>query len=311
MKTLRYVCLFLTVLAVFSAALMAQSPAYQFKAVLQPGMAIGGHVFDQQTVVEPDLAFNDQGVVVFVSHWQLADQLEHTAVFTQQRQVAAVGDVIEGHTILVIAGAWPVINALGQVAYPALYANDPGKKDVRLGLFIDRHLSMTLDSSDAVPPFALDNNGKVSLVKATSSSRCEVPPFPMPQGWLSGDHVTPGPIASHRTQASTGVRFYDSSVLGRITLPTRTVQYAADCRPLVIVLGDGKQYEAWTSAGLLTYMKRGFGYLFNGFPTAVPAGSFLRADTTLRMNRRGQVALPVTLHNGTTILVGTPSGGGR
>ena len=137
---------------------------------------------------------------------------------------------------------------------------------------------------------------------------CKPPEYPYPYEWNIGTAVT-GPIASHVSEAPAANHTYDSPFFGRIATPFREVQCSAAGTPLVIVVGDAKQrlYEIYTGNGLLTHTRTG-GYLdLPGITGNVLPGEIIRGDTSIRINREGQILLPVMLDpSGSALLLATP-----
>jgi hypothetical protein len=131
----------------------------------------------------------------------------------------------------------------------------------------------------------------------------------MPPEWQLGDEPG-GVIASHIIEAPGKTRPYDSPFYGRINSPIRVTQFSLDCRPLLIEISDSAtrgRIEIWSPAGLVTYLQPSGFFAFNGLRQRVPPGSFVRAETTIRVNARGQLAIPVSLSpHGSAILIGTP-----
>jgi hypothetical protein len=131
----------------------------------------------------------------------------------------------------------------------------------------------------------------------------------LPAEWQLGDEPG-GVIASHIIEAPGKTRPYDSPLYGRINSPIRVTQFSADCRPLLIEISDSStrgRIEIWSPAGLVTYLQPSGFFIFNGFQQRVPSGAFVRAETTIRVNARGQIAIPVSLSpHGSAILIGTP-----
>jgi hypothetical protein len=138
---------------------------------------------------------------------------------------------------------------------------------------------------------------------------CNPPAFPFPPEWQIGDDPG-GVIASHLVEGQGKTRPYDSPLYGRINSPIRVTQFSADCRPLLIEISDAAtrgRIEIWSPVGLVTYLQPSGFFIFNGLKQRVPPGAFTRAETTIRVNARGQIAIPVSLSpEGPAILVGTP-----
>jgi hypothetical protein len=138
---------------------------------------------------------------------------------------------------------------------------------------------------------------------------CEAPEWPYPSEWNIGTAVI-GPIASHVSEAPAKNPIYDSPFFGKIPKPFREIQCSGAGTPLVIVIGDTKQrqYEIWAGNGLLTHT-RADGFLdLPGITGNVLPGQIIRGDTSLRINRVGQILMPVTLDpEGTALLLATPN----
>lgn len=140
-----------------------------------------------------------------------------------------------------------------------------------------------------------------------------LPKFPYPPEWEVGASMT-GPITSHVWEDPVSGRTYDSPFFGRMNSPFRNLQFASDCRPQLIVIGDNavRRYELWSPAGLLMHTGPDGFFRFEGFSGKVAPGPLVRSDTPLRINRLGQVALPVKFDaEGWSILLATPTEGSR
>lgn len=149
-----------------------------------------------------------------------------------------------------------------------------------------------------IPPFPV-----------TRTASCPVPAFPLPANWQIGADGS-GPIASHGFEGTIQGRIYDSPLFGKLLHPIRTIQYASDCRALLIAIGDSNskgRFEVWTPEGFLTYAKPDGTWNFPGIPMNVTSAVFLREHSGLRINRSGQLLLPVSLAQGSALLLATPS----
>jgi len=139
---------------------------------------------------------------------------------------------------------------------------------------------------------------------------CAMPAFPMPEEWQIGAE-TEGPAAVHGFEPEVSGRKYFSQLYGPLNAPFRIVQFNRACKPLLIAIGDINakgRLEVWAPSGLVTFQRPDGSYEFNGFSGTVKSSSFLRADSTIPINRRGQVVLYVTLSpQGHALLLGTPS----
>jgi hypothetical protein len=140
---------------------------------------------------------------------------------------------------------------------------------------------------------------------------CNPPAFPFPPEWQLGDDPG-GIITSHLVEAPGKTKPYDSPFYGHISAPIRVTQFSEDCRPLLIEISDTSirgRIEIWSPAGLVTYLQASGFFAFNGIAQHVPTGAFTRAETTIRINKHGQFAIPVSLSpHGSAILIGTPTG---
>jgi hypothetical protein len=157
--------LLITTALLASLTLNAQQPTSNltFRAVLLPGMSIGGATFTSETTLR-GVALNDAGEIVFVA-W-VTEPYVGNAIFTSQRAVARAGDVIDGKHIALIANdAAVAINASGQVAYEAWYGDTT---DIArggfpsLGIFVDKHLALTPHTGGPTD-FTLTDDGHVVL----------------------------------------------------------------------------------------------------------------------------------------------------
>jgi hypothetical protein len=139
---------------------------------------------------------------------------------------------------------------------------------------------------------------------------CAMPAFPLPEEWQIGAE-TEGPAAAHGFEPEVSGRKYFSQLYGPLNAPFRIVQFNRACKPLLIVIGDINakgRLEVWAPSGLVTFQRPGGSYEFNGFSGTVNSSSFLKADSTIPINRRGQIGLYVTLSpRGHALLLGSPS----
>lgn len=120
-----------------------------------------------------------------------------------------------------------------------------------------------------------------------------------------------GPVTSHGFESDVANRTYDSPFYGKVTTPIRTIQYAADCTPQLIAIGDANirgHLELWTPEGSLTYLKLDGAWNFPGIEQRIVSASFVRPDSGLRINRKGNLLIPVTLTQGMALLIATPGG---
>lgn len=145
---------------------------------------------------------------------------------------------------------------------------------------------------------------------AQPPASCAMPKFPFPIEWDMGAQMG-GPTASQTFDPPAAGRVFDSPYYGHLNAPFRAIQFDADCHPLVIAIGDSSsrgRFEVYTPVGTLTYRNPDGSYQFRGFSGNVESASFVKTDAMLRINRKGQVLIPVTLTpNGYALLLGTPS----
>lgn len=119
-----------------------------------------------------------------------------------------------------------------------------------------------------------------------------------------------GPIASHVFDPAASGRTYLSPYYGILNTPFRTILFGSNCQPLLIAIGDGSargRFEVWSPLGMVTRQKPEGFYEFKGFAGNVQSSSFLKPDA-MRVNKRGQVLIPVSLSpQGYALLLGTPT----
>jgi hypothetical protein len=132
----------------------------------------------------------------------------------------------------------------------------------------------------------------------STAQTCPLPDFPFPANWNPN---SAGPVTSRRLDAP-GFR----SEKGRM------VYYDAECHPVLIALLDGgvegsfDTKEARSPNGLLAVADSN-GVLKSG-ELSEPAANFIRPDTLLRINSRGQIAIGLTYNRPfPTILLATPT----
>ena len=122
-----------------------------------------------------------------------------------------------------------------------------------------------------------------------------------------------GPIMSGVFDPALNGRGYYSPFFGQIAAPWRTVQFGPTCKPILVSVGDTanrSHMEFWTPAGPLMFTRPDGSLELNGFAEKALPGNLARADTPIRVNRRGQVLLPVTTGgSGFAVLLANPLGG--
>jgi hypothetical protein len=135
------------------AAFGQQPPAYRLRAVLRPGMTIGGHTFDRDTAITAAV-INDAGEVAFVARWN-----DHSSVFTLKRLVSNGQGFIEGVALLGIpVNAHIAISPSGVVAYQAFY----DVSDIP-GIFVERRPAIYSDPTDLnLGDFTVNDDGHAS-----------------------------------------------------------------------------------------------------------------------------------------------------
>jgi hypothetical protein len=160
-------------------------------------------------------------------------------------------------------------------------------------------------------PTAPPSQQALAAAQLARAVTCPLPAFPYPAEWEQLGAAVSGPITSHSYDGPPNAKAFESSLIGKLPTPFRTLQFASDCRPLLIAIGDNSrrgQFEIWTPAGLLTHT-RADGFLeLPGFGKNVLPGSLVRSETSARINRRGVIAFPVVYDTDSyTILLATPA----
>ena len=124
-----------------------------------------------------------------------------------------------------------------------------------------------------------------------------------------------GPITSGVFDPAVNGRGYYSPFFGQIAAPWRTVQFGANCKPLLVAVGDTanrSHIEFWTPSGPLMFTRPDGSLELNGLVEKALPGNLARADTPIRVNRRGQVLLPVSIGtSGFAILLANPLAGAQ
>jgi hypothetical protein len=172
-------------LAVMLASIngFAQQPAnaFDFRAVVQPGMTIGGHTFTSKTTVS-NAAINDAGEVAFVANY-FDGTPERSSILTSRRLIVKEGDAVDAKFIVLIPPDSAVkINNAGQVAYGAWYADTQeiarGHEASGFGIFVERHLFSTVDinSLGRIPMFTLTDDGQIIIGNANPSADAKPKP---------------------------------------------------------------------------------------------------------------------------------------
>ena len=102
---------------------------------------------------------------------------------------------------------------------------------------------------------------------------------------------------------------YDSTYAGHFDAPFRIIHFTSNCKMLLMSIGDPSLgvIEVWARNGLLTYLKLDRTYQLGDLTEKVKSDSFVRAESTLRVNRRNEVLLQVNLSpRGSALLLATP-----
>jgi hypothetical protein len=124
---------------------------------------------------------------------------------------------------------------------------------------------------------------------------CKVPAeFPYPASWSFGD-VMSGPITVHVFDAPPRPRPYDSPRLGHIVSAVRSIQCGSDGKPLLIAIADSSKPGSWelfSPQGIVAFARDGF-LKINGFEDAISAANVIGGDSPIRINRRGDIVIPV------------------
>lgn len=182
MKHLTILPLILTLLLSTAAWSQQPSSVYEFRVLVQPGMTIGGHTFTPDTIID-SVALNDNGETAFVVHWRNRDGQTSAAVFTPERLVAHESESTGGNFIVVIpADGRLAINAAGQVAFEAIYGEEPDLAEGWDGIFVDGHLALRRSQDSEGSPFTFTDDGQVVSGLQKTSAIPAPPISPAPQG---------------------------------------------------------------------------------------------------------------------------------
>lgn len=164
MKSINALFFAVAVLLTPAANCQQQATAFDFRAVVQPGMTIGGHTFTEDTTID-SASLNEAGEVAYLCHW-LEKNGPSGGVFTSHRLVASQGEIFDKGTNLTFLVILPehstvAINAEGSVAYVGEYAGKDA--DGANGIFVEKHLA--LGPLDFDPRFTLTDDGQVLLTR--------------------------------------------------------------------------------------------------------------------------------------------------
>jgi hypothetical protein len=294
--------------------------------------------------VAPALAIDEQGRVIYEATY-LEDGTTHVGVFREERFLFAVngpgsaddftlspdGRVVPKPGIAVTPPA-PKVNTQPNSTAPAPKTDDGGGSAPQIKLkkkWLDvankySPVAITPDVLSGPPkakqpppskPIATqsrpDAPAPVAVAQPARPTVCPLPVYPMPAEWVIGADLK-GPITSSLFDGPGPAkpRAYESPFFGHMASPFRTVHFAADCSPQVIVIGDAAlrgKFELWTPQGLLTVTQLD-GYLqLPGFSGKGSSGDFVRRDAPLWINQRGQIAMSVSIApEGYAIVLATP-----
>jgi len=184
-------------LALLALSAYAQPPAFQFEALIKSGVTVGSHTFNAYSSVTA-VALNDSGEVAFAAQYSDHPSPDNAGVFTSKRVVARQGDAVGGkYLVLIPTDTRIAINAAGQVAYEAWYADtreiaNAGEAS-GLGIFVDNRLAMSPapDSSATLPAFTLGDDGQVTLANAPQAVNGPQSQTPKTPGLLSRVRIKP------------------------------------------------------------------------------------------------------------------------
>jgi hypothetical protein len=329
---------------IFAAAVHWADPAGgEHSAVLTPQRIVvkSGDSIEGRTILHitsPAIAMNNAGLVAFEATFAdaRAGGISRTGVFIEHRFMIALDTSAGTAADFTLTEDARIIPTAGTIApaflpapvsggqKPSQNSAPPPKVPKFLQGVIDKARPYSpvnlpnagdpipLPSAAPNPPAAPAPAAQIVTQPAKPALSCPLPPFPTPQEWEIGAEVK-GPVAAHAFDQAGNNRSYNSPFFGHMASPFRTVQFGPDCKPLLISIGDtymrGK-FEIWTGSGILTWVQPDGSLNLNGFSEKAAPGNLLRADTPIRVNRRGQVLLPVTTGgSGFAILLANPLGG--
>ena len=122
-----------------------------------------------------------------------------------------------------------------------------------------------------------------------------------------------GPITGHVFDVPSRPRSYDSPTLGHIASAVRSIQCGGDGKPILIAVADGSRPDRWelfSPKGVVAFAMDGV-LKINGFEGSLDATNVIGGDTPIRINRRGDLAVPVRFLDkpGFAILIASSAGG--
>jgi hypothetical protein len=298
------------------------------RLVARDGETIGGKTL---TAIVGSIAINSTGRVAYEAEWNDPAAATARGVFLERDLVFAIDPSATGTgPDFILTDDGKIIPRPGvRLASPptAAPASEPAKKKgiglgnlgLRLPDSIAKRVPLTIKPNGTKPdqqtPSPTPPQQKPPAQPAPPAfskpiGPCTMPVFPMPEEWQIGSE-TEGPAASHGFEPEVSGRKYFSQLYGPLNAPFRIVHFNRACKPLLIAIGDINtkgRLEVWAPSGLVTLQRPDGSYVFNGFPGTVKSTSFLKADSTIPINRRGQIVLYVTLSpQGHALLLGTPS----
>jgi len=217
-NTLTLACTFALLLS--TAARAQQSPhAFDFRAVAEPGTAIGGYTLPSETKIT-SAALSDSGDFVFYASFQSGD-----GVFTSHRLVAQSGAVVAGKTIIGIPeDTHLAINARGQCAFEAWYVNSTTQVDYDepdgFGIFVDGRLASNFPAHLGVfPAFTLTDDGRVVVQAAAPSPAQQTPKVRPDFASQFGVKVPKGFPKAPVQAAGAAARFIPAAMRSPLPLP--------------------------------------------------------------------------------------------
>jgi hypothetical protein len=300
------------------------------RLVARDGETVGGKTL---TAIVGSIAINSTGRVAYEAEWNDPAAATARGVFLERDLVFAIDPSATGTgPDFILTDDGKIIPRPGvRLASPptAAPASEPAKKKgiglgnlgLRLPDSIAKRVPLTIKpngtkpdqqtqpaTSTPAPPKPITPPTAPTFPKSTGP--CAMPAFPMPEEWQIGSE-TEGPAASHGFEPEVSGRKYFSQLYGPLNAPFRIVHFNRACKALLIAIGDINakgRLELWAPSGLVTFQRPDGSYEFKGFTGTVKSPSFLRTDSAVPINRRGQVALYVTLSpQGHALLLGTPS----
>jgi hypothetical protein len=280
------------------------------RIVAREGDVIDGKILER--IIGTTLAINNRGQVAFEAFY--ADNP------TPQAQ-KGMGAFIDGHFAMPLAFAGPSIDPdfiltedgkiLPRIGYipPA----PPKKKDNALAHIRITNLPNPVKVAMSKIPVAVDPGIITPKAEAPAAQFATYQPVhpvcAAPIGIAPLELAIGAPVASRLMEPPIAGRVYDSPTAGHFSAPFRIVHFGADCRLLLVSIGDaavGGVFEVWARNGLLTRLKLDRTFDFGDLPEKVRSDSFLRSET-LRINGRNEVLLQVSLWpRGTALLLATP-----